>query len=146
MKTLCAGLVLVASAAFLGCETKSTSGGPLAKDTNRTGTITQPEGTFSLIPPRMSTTIKQGETHAVTISIDRGKNFDEDVSLKFEDLPKGVSVEPASPTIKHGDKEVKVELKAADDAALGDHTIKVVGHPGKGPDATHEMKIKVEKK
>jgi uncharacterized membrane protein len=146
MKTLCAGLVLVASAAFLGCETKSTSGGPGAKDSNRTGGLTQPENTFSLKPPMLSTTIKQGETHAVTISIDRGKNFDKDVALKFDDLPKGVTIEPASPTIKHGDKEAKVDVKAADDAALGDHVIKVVGHPSEGPDATHEMKIKVDKK
>jgi hypothetical protein len=146
MKTLCAGLVLVATAAFIGCESKSTSGGPGATGGNRTGTLTQPEGTFSLKPPMLSTTVKQGETKAVTISIDRGKNFDKDVTLKFDDVPKGVSIEPASTPIKHGDKEVKIDIKAADDAAVGEHTFKVVGHPTEGPDATHEMKIKVEKK
>lgn len=146
MKTLCAGLVLVATAAFVGCESKSTSGGPGATGGNRTGGLTQSEGTFSLSVPKTSTTLKQGETKAVTIGIDRGKNVDVDVALKFEGLPKGVTIDPADPKIGHDAKDVTVNVKAADDAAVGKHTIKVVGHPNKGPEAASEFDIKVDSK
>ena len=37
-------------------------------------------------------------------------------------------------------------VTAADEAALGDFTIKVTGHPTKGADASNEFKITVDKK
>ncbi len=80
------------------------------------------------------------------IGIKRGKNFSEDVTLKFADGPKGVTLASASPVIMHGDTEAKVMLKATDDASLGDFTVKVTGHPAKGADATSEIKITVAKK
>jgi len=101
---------------------------------------------FTVSVPTFSTTVKQGETKAVSISIKREKNFDEDVTLKFADLPKGVTIEPASPVIKHGETEAKLMVKAEDDAALGDFAIKVTGHPTKGADAAHDFKITVAKK
>jgi hypothetical protein len=143
--------------AFVGCSS-GTPGGPGAekekekekdkksKVERAEDTVRQAEDTFSLSVPTFSTKIKQGESKAVTIGISRGKNFDEDVTLKFDDLPKGVTVEPAEATIKHGDKEAKLTLKAADDAALGDFTVKVIGHPQKGKDATNELKLTVQKK
>jgi hypothetical protein len=36
-------------------------------------------------------------------------------------------------------------FKVADNAAVGDFTIKVKGHPSKGSDATNEFKITVSK-
>jgi hypothetical protein len=104
------------------------------------------DDTFNLSVPFLSTTLKQGETKAVSMGIKRGKNFDQDVGLKFDGLPKGVTLDPASPVIKHGDTEAKLTLKAADDASLGDFTVKVTGHPTKGPDASTEFKITVDKK
>ena len=82
----------------------------------------------------------------MSIGIERGKNFQEDVTLKFADGPKGVTLASANPVIMHGDTEAKVTLKATDDAALGDFTVKVTGHPTKGGDATNELKITVAKK
>jgi hypothetical protein len=102
--------------------------------------------TFTLSVPSQSTTLKQGETKAVSISIKRDKTFDEDVTLTFADMPKGVTLDPASPVIKHGDTEAKLTLTAADDASLGDVTIKVTGHPTKGADASNEFKLTVDKK
>ena len=102
------------------------------------------EPTFTASAP--STTIKQGESKAVSISIKREKNFDEDVALKFADLPKGVTVEPASPVIKHGDSEAKLMLKSDDTRRIGDFKVKVMGHPTKGPDASQDFKITVDKK
>jgi len=94
----------------------------------------------------MSTTLHQGETKEVAIGIERGINFEGDVTLNFADGPEGVTIESASPIIKHGDTAAKVTLKATTDASLGDFTVKVTGHPTKGPDATNEFKITVAKK
>ena len=94
----------------------------------------------------MSTTLHQGGAKEVSIGIERGKNFEEDVTLKFADGPKGVTLASANPVIMHGDTEAKVTLKATDDASLGDFTVKVTGHPTKGGDATNELKITVAKK
>jgi uncharacterized membrane protein len=96
--------------------------------------------------PTLSTHLKQGEAKQVDISIDRGKNFDQDVTIKFEGLPQGVSIEPGSPAIKHGEKDVKVTVKASDSAALGDFTVKVTGQPATGAAATHDLKLTIEKK
>jgi hypothetical protein len=41
----------------------------------------------------------------------------------------------------HRDMEAKINLKVADDAALGDFTVKVTGHPTSGADATNEFKM-----
>jgi hypothetical protein len=134
----------MAVVALVGCGGKDTAGGPGA--TNPTGKkplYGQAENTFNLTAP--STSIKQGETKAVSIGIRRGTNFQEDVTLKFADVPQGVTLDPASPVIKHGETETKVTLKAAADASLGAFTIKVTGHPTKGGDASHEFKITVAK-
>jgi len=163
MRRLLTGVCVAAAVAVVGCD-KGSSGGPGATHTgadkrddrtsgsntssgNNTGIhVGQKEDTFSLSVPTLTTHIKQGESKVVDISITRGKNFDQDVTLKLDGLPKGVTVDSSSPMIKHGDKDVKITLKAADDAALGDHTIKVVGHPTKGADGSNEFKITVEKK
>lgn len=101
---------------------------------------------FTLSMPFWTTALKQGETKAVSITISRDKRFDQDVALKFDDLPKGVTVEPVGAVIKNGETEAKFALKAADDASLGDFAVKVTGHPTKGADTTHEFKFTVAKK
>jgi len=121
-----------------------------APGTTGTATTNQPlvgqaNETFTLSVPSIK--IKQGETKTIDISEKRGKNFDEDVTLKFEGLPKGVTIEqPAAATIKHGDTDAKIQVRAADDAAVGDFTATVVGHPTKGANATTDLKITVTKK
>src|SRR5271165_897341 len=142
MKRTFVGLLVVALVALVGCAGKDSAGGPGA--TNPTGKqphYGQPDNTFNLTAP--STSLKQGETKAVSIGIRRGTNFQEDVTLKFTDVPQGVTLDPASPVIKHGETETKVTLKAAADASLGDFTIKVTGHPTKGADGSTELKITV---
>ena len=106
------------------------------------------ENTFTLSVPKTAIRLKQGAFYKFTIGIDRGKNFSEDVALKFEgptDM-KGITFEPDSPTIKHSDKEAEVTVRAAADAAVADFTINVIGHPAKGPDAKNHFEVKVEKK
>jgi hypothetical protein len=107
-------------------------------------TVSQKD-TFHLSSPFLSTTLKQGDTTEVSIGIKRDPNFDQDVALTFTGLPTGVTVEPASPVLKPADKEAKVILKGAADASVGDFTVKVTGHPTKGADASHDLKVTVAK-
>jgi hypothetical protein len=101
---------------------------------------------FTLSMPFWTTSLKQGETRAFSISISREKKFDQDVTLKFDGLPKGITVEPASAAIKNGETEAKFVLKAVDEAGLGDFRAMVTGHPTKGADASHEFKFSIDKK
>jgi hypothetical protein len=143
MKRIIAAISLGIAVALTGCN-QGTSGGPNATTPPSKAPVTgQTEDTFSLAVP--SLTLNQGEAKTVSVTISRGKNFSEEVSLKAADLPKGVTMEPASPAIKHGDAEVKVTLTAAADAALGDFTVKMSGHPTKGADAKSDLKLTIVK-
>jgi hypothetical protein len=149
-RILAAAMAVVGAVGLVGCD-KGSAGGPGATGAGGTGrstpTVGHAENTFTLDVPTLSTHIKQGETKAIDISIKRGKNFDQDVALKLENLPKGVTVDNSSASsIKKGQDKATVSLKAADDAAIGDFEVKVVGHPGEGADASNTLKITVEKK
>ena len=146
MKSAFAGLFTLVLVSVMGCN-ESTPGGPgISTPPRRQPTFGEAEKTFNLIAPRLSTTLHQGETKEVSIGIKRGKNFEGDVTLSLADGPKGVTIESASPLIKHGDTEAKVTIKMTGDASLGDFTVKVTGHPTKGPDATSDLKLTVAKK
>lgn len=144
-RTLVAALVAAfGSFALVGCSGGS-QGGPGAS--GKGGPLGGPaDDAFTLSVPTLATHIKQGEAKVVEIGIKRGKNFGQDVALKLDGLPKGVTADPASPDIKAGEEEAKVTLKAADDAALGDFTVKVTGHPKTGADASNEFKLTIDKK
>jgi hypothetical protein len=124
--------------------TDSTDVKPAAPGTEANPLTVDPENTFRLDAPNLSTSIKQGETKVVTIGITRSTNFDQDVTLRFEDLPKGITIDPAEPMIKHGEKEVKLSVTAAADAAVNDFSIKMIGHPATGKDATNDLKLTVQ--
>jgi hypothetical protein len=144
MKRTFAGLLVAAVVTLIGCTGNDNAGGPGA--TNPTGKqplYGQADNTFNLTAP--STSLKQGETKDISIGIKRGTNFQDDVTLKFADLPQGMTVDPAGPVIKHGDTETRVTLQAAADASLGDFTVRVTGHPTKGGDGSTDLKITVAK-
>jgi hypothetical protein len=146
MRVTVAGLLVLVMVGLAGCN-RGTSGGPgITSPAQRQPVYGETDNTFNLSVPRMSTTLHQGETKESSIGIARGKNFGCDVELTFDDGPAGVSLASANPMIKHGDTEAKVTLKAAADAALGEFTIKVTGHPSTGADATSHFKITVAKK
>ncbi len=139
-------LVFVTAAALVGCDS-GTPGGPGATNPpNRPPVVGQADETFTLDVPNLTTNVKQGESKSITIGIKRGKNTDADVQLKFTDLPKGLTIEPASPMIKHGETEAQLTIKAANDAALGTFNVQVIGHPTVGADAQNTIKVDVEKK
>lgn len=93
--------------------------------------------------PRLSSALQQGEQAEATIGIERAQNFDQDVALKFTNVPKGVTIEPANPVIKHGDSDAKITFQAGDEAPLGDFLVKVTGHPTEGSDAQIEFKVNI---
>lgn len=142
MKTL-SSLCLVALLVLTGCRS-GTAGGPgVSKDPDQQPLVGQANDTFQL--ERAQASIKQGETKAVSIVIKRATNFGEDVTLAFSDLPSGLSVDDSTPRIGHGDSEARFTLTAASDAALGDFSISVTGHPTNGSDATNKLDITVTK-
>jgi hypothetical protein len=148
MKKLTPVLFVGLCAWSIGCD-RGTIGGPKAPPApdNKAPAVTSPkEGTFSLGVPNLSTKITQGESKNIKISLHRGKNFDQDVKLSFTNVPKGVTIEPADPAIKTSDTETTITVKAADDAAVGDHTISVSGQPATGAAATSEFTISIRKK
>lgn len=137
-----AGLFTVVT--LTGCD-EGKSGGPGMTDTTVTKPVYgQKEDTFNLNVPMMASSLKQGATLETTVGIERARNFGEDVSLKFFDLPEGVTVTPSSPVIKHGDENANVMFTADETAAKGEYKVKVFGHPEKGPDAEIEFKLNVE--
>ncbi len=143
MKSSFAALAAITLAALTGC-TQGTPGGPgtAAKDP----AYGQTDDTFNLSVPVLSSNLHQGAQKEATIGIKRAENFDEDVVLTFADVPKGVTVEPISPVIKHGDTDAKITFKAENGAALGDFKVKVTGHPTKGRDAQIEFKLTIAAK
>jgi uncharacterized membrane protein len=106
--------------------------------------------TFTVGLPLLSTSLKQGESKTVSMTISRDKKFQDEVTLKFGELPVGVSFEPAAPVIKQGDSEATITLTATDDAALGDFTISVTGQPSQetshGADVSKDFKLSVIEK
>ena len=123
---------MITLAALAGCN-QGTPGGPGTADTTaKKPAYGQADETFNLSVPMTSSSVQQGEQAEATIGIKRAKNFDEDVTLQFADVPEGVTIEPSEPVIKHGDTDTKVTFEAGTEAALGDFKVKVTGHPTKG--------------
>ena len=143
MKILLPNLAVMMIAVIAGCS-QGTPGGPGTTDKSiKKSTVGQTEDTFNLSVPMMASALKQGEKTDVSVGIKRARDFDEDVSLQFSNVPKGITVEPANPVIKHGDTDAKFVFKAGDEAALGEFKIKIKGHPKKGGDAEIEFKLHV---
>ena len=147
MKKLLNCMFAAAVAALLGChDANTTSGGPGAPAANQNRpSVTQADNSFELKAPLLETTVKQGQSKTVTFGISRGKNFAQDVKVEFQDPPKGIKITPASGDFKAGMNELQVTIDAAPDAALGHHTINVIGTPATGAKATTTLKIEVAK-
>src|SRR5205823_4314901 len=142
MKKWLTSVVAVAVFGFVGCG-KGSGDHNSAKVKGGGGkelTLTVPAGVA----------IKAGGSADLAITIER-KGFDEDVAVKVEDLPKGVSVEGGSAQkIDKGAKEKKLTLKAAEDAGqVKDHVTKVTASfkdGEKDDSATQTFKLTVDKK
>jgi len=90
----------------------------------------------------LPTTIKQGNSETVKLTLDRGKDFKEGVKLKIE-TPDKVKAEYKETIAASDPPEITVKLDVDKAAAVGEHTIKVTATPDKGKATSGEFKIKV---
>jgi uncharacterized membrane protein len=136
--------ILVGTLVIVGCEKKSEPGGPGAAVKKEGGIkAVDKKDTFKLSVPRIVTTLKPGEKKEVALGIDRGKDFKEEVSLKFE-APKNIKVEPASADIKPEEPgRLTVKVEAAKDAPQGAKTINVIATPKNGLKASESFTVQV---
>lgn len=131
MKKLFNGAALLAACAVLalvsGCNT--------GKGTDKAGTKTLKVTTAS------SQSITQGKTDDVDVSVSRSSGFDEPVTVTFENLPTGVTVQNSDKVISKAESKATYTLKAADDAKpVTDHEVKV---QGKSADVTTDTSFKL---
>ena len=99
--------------------------------------------TFTIKAPTVR--LKQGESRQVEITLDRGKEFKEDVSLRFADGD-GITVTPEKDMVKSSDDQtVKVKVSASKNASVGEHKIKVTGKPTTGISTDVDLIVEVSK-
>jgi uncharacterized membrane protein len=116
----------------------------LATDSPKGGSVAKGEG-FYISVPTFDTKVKQGETQAVNIKIERGESFKQDVTLQIKlSKGEGISVDPAKVTVKASDKpDAQINITVSKDAALGEYNISVTGTPTTGEPTSVEFKVKV---
>jgi uncharacterized membrane protein len=105
------------------------------------------DSAFMLKGPAGTTTVKQGATADVKITIEPGKKFKEGIKFKTSVDKEGLTakVDPAS--WKAGDPtDVKVTVGATDKTEPGDYEVTVTGTPDKGDAASVTFKVAVAKK
>jgi len=132
MKTAITIVMALALATLFGCQSNSPRGGSALKG----------EG-FKIAVPTLTTELKQGEVQSVTVSLERGEYFKQDVKLQIK-AAKGISVDPTSVVIKAGDKpDVQLRITAAQNAAIGEYHVSVKGIPKTGESTSKAFTVKV---
>ena len=91
MKNVIVTVMTLVLATVSGCSS-SPQGGSVAKG----------EG-FKIAVPTLDVKLQQGEVQKVTVSLERGDYFKQDVKLQIE-AAKGISVNPTSVVIKASEK------------------------------------------
>jgi hypothetical protein len=158
MKTLWSGVLTgLLVVALAGCNTSSTGG---TGGTRGTGAAGGPGGaggggpppgggTFSLKAPATAPTVKQGSSETVKLTVDKDKDFKEDVELSATVSleGKGVSVELDPKAWKPGGpSEVSAKVTATDKAPPAEYTITVTPKPAKGHSTPVTFKVTVAEK
>lgn len=122
-------------ATLIGCTSRSVPGGGADKSHK-----------FTLVGPATSTSIKQGETQTVSLTLDRGKDFKQTVNLKVEP-PTGVEAVLDEASVKpSAEGRISLKVTATDKASTGDHTIQVTARPETGDPTKLDVKIKVSER
>jgi uncharacterized membrane protein len=135
MKTAITIVLTLTLATLCGCQSSSSpQGGGIAKDVG-----------FKIAVPTFDTKIKQGETQNVTLSLERGESFKQDVRLEIKlSKGKGITFDPAKVFIKASDKpDVQLMITVPKDAALGEYIVSVTGTPKIGESTSMEFNVKV---
>jgi len=108
------------------------------------GSAVKGEG-FKIAVPSLDTKIKQSEVKSVTISLERGESFKQDVTLEIKlSKGEGLTFDPAKVVVKTGDKaDVQLTITASKNAALGEYKVSVKGTPTTGESTSVEFNVKV---
>jgi hypothetical protein len=110
------------------------------------GTVTGSGGKKLTLTAPAATTVKQGDSKDVTVTIKRTK-FDEPVTVTLSDLPKGVTADESKKTIEKGQDSVKFTLTAADNAnPEKGHKVKVTAKASDMTEGPLEFTLNVVKK
>jgi hypothetical protein len=93
-----------------------------------------------------NTTIKQGDSKEVSVTIKR-TGFEDPVDVEISDLPRGVTADATKKTAEKGSNSVKFTLKADDDANPEDgHKAKVSARALDMKEGPLEFTLNVKKK
>jgi hypothetical protein len=113
-------------------------------DSPKGGSVVKGEG-FNISVPTFATEVKQGETQNVTIKLQRGDSFKQDVKLQIKlSKGEGISIDPAKVTVKASDKpDVQIKITAPKNTALGEYKVSVTGTPTTGEPTSVEFNVKV---
>lgn len=123
----------LAAATFLaaGCN-KSEEGGAKGTDNSFTFTL-----------PTVGPTIKQDTSESVTVKLNRGKEFKQNVKLTVS-APDKVKAELAKTMVAASDPaEVPLKLMVAKDAPVGEHKVTVTATPDTGSPVSNDFTVKV---
>ena len=132
MKTVTTIVMTVALAAISGCQSNSPRGGGMTKDVG-----------FKIAVPTFSTEIKQGETQNITVSLQRGDYFKQEVKLQVQ-APKGISVDPTDVLVKASESpDIQLRIAATKDTALGAYRVSVKATPKTGEPTSTAFTVKV---
>jgi uncharacterized membrane protein len=126
-----------------GCENKTTTTGsapPAAMPGKSSSAVKK-----LTLKAAAEQTIKQGDSHELTIKIDRS-NFDDPVTVHLNDLPQGVTCSMNEVIIPAGATETKVTLKVAPDAVVGEHDVKIDAKAPGLDENVQTMKLTVKDK
>jgi len=132
MKTAITIVMTLALAAISGCQSSSPRGGGMTKDVG-----------FKIAVPTFDADVKQGEVRAVTVSLQRGESFKQDVRLQIQ-ASEGISVNPTDILVKASESpDVQIRIAATKNTALGAYIVSVKGTPKTGEPTSTAFTVKV---
>jgi uncharacterized membrane protein len=132
MKTAITIVMTLVLATVYGCQSSSPRGGSVLKG----------EG-FKITVPTFTTEVKQGEVRTVTVSLERGDSFKQDVRLQIN-TTKGISVDPTNILVKASEKpDVQLQITVPKDAAFGEYSVSVKGTPETGEPTSTSFDVQV---
>jgi hypothetical protein len=146
MMRLTTGLAACALAAAVGCNEGTSTAPPTSRSTNPTNASADDAARKLTVSVRGNQVITQDLTDEITVMIDRD-NFSAPVDVKFDNLPKGVSVITKEMTIPADKDSLTVTLKAGPEAPpVTDHPAKVSASATDMPAAETNFKLSVKAK
>jgi hypothetical protein len=132
MKTAITVMMTLVLAVVSGCQSLSPRGGGMTKGVG-----------FTIAVPTFDTDIKQGQTQNVTVSLERGDYFKQDVKLQIE-VSKGLSIYPTDILVKASESPaVQLRIATTSDTALGSYLVSVKGTPKTGEPTSTAFTVKV---